>query len=204
MTVAISGVPPSPLSRQVYRLLWSSLVLSYLTFIPALVPDLGRSSIEIIPGTCGFAIAHSITFLVLLLKHHNRVLRSDDEIRSDGEMNPLADSPPPTATLGNIICTWLLCASFASGFGVELAVLIVSVQYTLDYEPTSIILTLILVAAEMGVLFTLAIKSTKERRKVAGRSAKWWYRLQDQKQRDRKVVKNGVLDSKHNHLISTP
>ena len=172
MTILISEVPQSTLSRQVGRLLFTSLGLAFLILIPSLAPFLGSSSVFVTPITCGMTMVHNITLLILLRKHRNR-----------HSGNPDPALLPPTATKASIICTWLLIPSFASGFGISLALLIIPITYG-EFQAAhgAIIPELLLVAVEIGVLGTFAVKSTRERRQIlGGAETKRWYQLRDQK-----------------------
>jgi len=153
-----SETPASPVSRQVYKLLWVSLALAFL--IAFLGPFLGTVVSHRIPSvTCWVAMVHNIVLLVLLRKHRSR----GDQGASTSAAIPLT-VVPPTSTLASIICTWCLCVWFVGGFAFALAGLIIVIR---GYRWLAIP-ELVLVGAEIGVLVTLALKSTRERGEIMG------------------------------------
>ena len=115
---------------------------------------------------------HNLTLLVLLRKHRNR---------HNGNPDPAV--LPPTATKASIICAWILVAAFASGFGVSLAVFIITtLRGEFEAAKGAIIAELLLVAVEIGVFGTFAVKSRRERRQIlGGAETKRWYRRWGQK-----------------------
>jgi len=152
-----SEIAASPVSRQVYRLLWVSLALAFL--IAFLGAFLGMVSYRIFSVNCWVAMVHNIVLLVLLRKHRSR---GDQGASTSAAIPPTA--VPPTSTVASIICTWCLCVWFVGGLALALAGLIINIR---GYRWLAIP-ELVLVGAEIGVLVTLALKSTRERGEIMG------------------------------------
>lgn len=149
----LQAVVPNKLSQEVYRLLWASLILSCFIFGVSL-KLWGAASLWLNPSGSFLTAIYSVFLIVRLRKQR-----------------ALADSPsrlpdiPPTCSQESILCALYLACYFATG----LLIILIMASKIAVHGRSAVPVMLVegaLVAAEVAILTTLALKCTHERKTV--------------------------------------
>ncbi|KAF9460702.1 hypothetical protein BDZ94DRAFT_1311217 [Collybia nuda] len=142
------------LSQEVYRLLWTSLILSCFIFGVSL-KLWGAASLWLNPSGSFLTAFYSVFLIVRLRKQRALAANSPSHI----------PAIPPTCSQESILCALYLACYFAAGL---LVILIMASKIAVHGRSTVPVMLLegTLVAAEVAILATLALKCTHERKTV--------------------------------------
>lgn len=146
---------PSKLSQEVYRLLWASLILSCSIFGVSLLLW-GAASLWLNPSGSLLTAVYSF-FLILRIQKQ----RHDAQVDSPSSFPAV----PPTSSQESILCAIYLACYLAAGL---LVILIMASKIAVHGRSAVPVMLLegALVAAEVVILTTLALKCTHERKTV--------------------------------------
>jgi hypothetical protein len=149
----LQAAVPTKLSQEVYRLLWTSLILSWLIFGVSL-KLWGAASLWLNPSGSFLTAVYCLVLIVRLRKQ-----------RSLPDIQSRLSSIPPTCSQESIICALYLACYFAAGL---LVILIMASKIAVHGRSTVPVMLVegTLVAAEVAILVTLALKCTHERKTV--------------------------------------